>query len=461
MANARNQTKPCTPRTSRKSLWYFAILWIVSVVLQLWMAGRFRGYVGDQRIFLSWMQSVEQSGLSGAYQMGHINYPPIYPLILGLYGHLMSALHVAIEPGQLLIKLPGITIDALAMIVIFVASRHVSSMWRMFVLTLFCLNPAILFDTAVWGQIDILDGILAVLAILTLQKRPAWSGSVFAISLLSKFQSIVIAPVMLIHTAKAWVQSRQSRQSRRWTTANGGSNGGSIGSNEGSYVRNVFRQAWLRLILGMLVPFTLCSLYFAFSGGGLGTMVHDAYVATTGEYPYVSMNAMNIWFHLFGTNPGTSDTARFLGFMDYKTVGLCLLFLAVSYVVYYMWYAKSNLIEVLLKAATMVSFSFYMLPTEMHERYIVMGLMFSIFTLLYDKTWSLLALGLTLTSFCNLWAVNYFAVSQTSDMWMVYLNTIIFVVMVMMTFREIQHPQWFARNRVASRDEVDSKLMKE
>lgn len=388
---------------------YFIVLWIVSIALEIVLATHFRGYVGDQMIFLSWMQSIQQLGLGHAYQAIQLNYPPIYPIILDVFGRIMAGLHESLQPGQLLIKLPGIAIHGFAMLLFFFVSRRVRTSWRVFVLTLFCLNPALLFDTAVWGQVDILDGILCVIAIVAVARRSALGGATFTVALFSKFQSIVIFPVMFAYVAKQSVQSKRAK-----------------------YL--------LRYAGGALIPLAVVVILFVVQGGGLMAMINKAYIATTGEYPYLDLNAMNIWFHLFGTTPGTSDAILLLGMISFKTLGLVLLFFAVMYVVYYIWYGTLNSRETLLKAATLVSFSFYMLPTEIHERYSLMGLVFCIFVTLYDRKWALLTMGLTLTAFWNLWAVNYGRINQASDMWMVYLNCVLLIAMFVLTSKEVRHP---------------------
>ncbi|GMA66085.1 hypothetical protein GCM10025859_65270 [Alicyclobacillus fastidiosus] len=166
-------------------------------------------------------------------------------------------------------------------------------------------------------------------------------------------------------------------------------------------------------------------------------MFHDSYVATTSEYPYLSLNAMNIWFELFGTSPGTSDATQVIPSVDYKLIGLILLFAAVVYASYYIWFSAKDVGETLLKAATMVSLSFYMLATEIHERYIIMALIFSMFTMLRDQRWAWFSIGLTLTSFWDMWTVVYSTTSATADLWMVYLNCVVLIAMFGLSNRDI------------------------
>ncbi|MFB5190788.1 transporter [Alicyclobacillus fastidiosus] len=403
---------PAVP-TKTKKQWmmgcYFAVIWMFSVLLQLVLAGRFRGYLGDQMIFHAWMTQIDQFGIANIYKTGQVDYPPVYLFMLDLYGKVANAVHIAVVPGGLWMKMPGIVLDACAMIAFFFATRGAQDGWRATVLTLFCLNPTILFDTAVWGQVDILDGILSFLAVAVSMKKPGVAGGVFSLSLLSKFQSIVVFPVLAVQA----VRDGRNRHTARTP---------------------------LRLALGVALPLVVIFGLLAVQGA-LGEMIDKAYIATTGEYPYVDMGAMNIWYYLFGTPPNLADSTTLFGGVTYKLIGLTLLFLATLYVACYLWFHQSAGNQVVvLKAATALCFAFYMLPTEIHERYVIMALIFSLAAALYDKRWMLLAVGLTLTSFCNLWSVCYNAVNPTSDMWMVYLNCVMLIAMFVMMRKEVVWP---------------------
>lgn len=396
-------------RKQRTSILYFSGLWIVSVALQLYLATHFRGYVGDQMIFVSWMNELQQTGFAHIYQSNQVNYPPVYLLVLDIYGKAANALHYSIQPGALSAKLPGITLDAAAMIAFFVMTAHTASKWRMFILTLFCLNPAIIFDTAVWGQVDVLDGMLSLLAIANFLKRPGTSGFLFAVSLLSKFQSIVIFPVLAVVTLRGWLMTKRSASP-------------------------------VRIIVGFCLAFCGTGLFLAWHGTFFA-MMKNAYLATTAQYPYLDMNAMNIWFYLVDSSPHLPDSTAVLGGVTYKIIGLFLLFLATLYMAVYIWRSAKLSVEQLIKAGTIVSFAFYMLPTEIHERYILMAVIFAIAASLHDRKWTWIAAGLTLTSFCNLWTVCYGEPNPTTDMWMVYLNCILFIVMLLLAKKEFSFPR--------------------
>ena len=63
-------------------------------------------------------------------------------------------------------------------------------------------------DGTIWGQVDMLHSILMVGSIL-LMSKPTWSGAIYAIALLAKFQSIVIAPVFAMYFLKIIWEKRR------------------------------------------------------------------------------------------------------------------------------------------------------------------------------------------------------------------------------------------------------------
>lgn len=118
--------------------WYFGCLWILSMSIQVWLGSRFRGFVGDQMMFISWMRDIQQVGLADMYKTVQVDYPPVYLIVLDAYGRMADLMHISIAPGELWAKIPGIAIYGAAMIAFFFVSRAVSKGWR----CLFCYSSA-------------------------------------------------------------------------------------------------------------------------------------------------------------------------------------------------------------------------------------------------------------------------------------------------------------------------------
>ncbi|MFB0845138.1 hypothetical protein [Paenibacillus oleatilyticus] len=225
---------------------------------------------------------------------------------------------------------------------------------RTIALLLFAFNPAIILDGPIWGQVDLLYSFM-LLTILFLISNPFLAGTIFSLAMLAKFQSIVIPPIVGIY-----------------------------------FLLQIFRLKVLKSIMyfifGFIIPWELIACFFSLKGSFLNVL-KQAYLSAVGLWPEVSSNAANIWFYLLGISPTTKDSQIFFGEITFKQIGLLLFDLAVLYVVVYLCVSKSLDTIKLLKAAAAICFFFFMLPTQMHERYSFPVAVFLIIINLYDTKW--------------------------------------------------------------------------
>ncbi|MGN7456722.1 hypothetical protein ACTHPH_18095 [Paenibacillus pasadenensis] len=324
----------------------------------LWAAGLFlaglaarlllglytNGYVGDQMYFIRWMQGAMEHGVRLSYVHADMqNYPPVFIAILEGYGHVLNALGLEIKTAHLTSKALPILFDLLAMAILpLVLRRRLSRRSQLLLLGALALNPALLADGAIWGQIDVFHSLLMALGVLALVGQPFLAGALLGIALLSKFQAIVIAPVI------------------------------------GAYaLRRMLRRDFahpLLLAAGFLAPLALTAACFS-ANGTLDDMVQAAYLSATDMYPQLSLNAFNLWYHLF-TDPSLNDTTTLAAGMSYKTFGFLLLGLACAFVAAYVLLLKQLRTVHLLMASAFINLAFFMLPTEIHERYGVPAMLF-------------------------------------------------------------------------------------
>ena len=65
-------------------------------------------------------------------------------------------------------------------------------------MTLYALNPAVIFNAAVWGQFDAIYTFFLVLSLyLIFESKPKWAMVAFMLGVLTKPQSIALAPLVL------------------------------------------------------------------------------------------------------------------------------------------------------------------------------------------------------------------------------------------------------------------------
>lgn len=374
----------------------FLLLWILSFAVQFALADGLKGFLRDQTTFIQWMNETHSDGIQNAYKMFQMNYPPLFIFVLYFYQFILTGLfHVQAVPGHLSFKWLIVCIDFLLFGIVYWVYRSKIRSWRTFLPLVFIfLNPALLFDGSVWGQIDLLFSVLMVISLVVLKKYPFLSGALFALALFTKLQSIVVAPVIFFYLIKN--------------------------------LRNV--RHWVKYALGFVVPCLFFGIYFLVNHS-LINMVKQAYLSAVGFFPRLSMNALNIWFYAAGFSPKTKDSSAIIPGLSFKHFGLLLLFLAVCWTAYYLFKIKGIRTTHLLKAGMFLSFSFFMLPTEIHERYSIPAVVVCLFLLFYDRKYWRMAALLTFTSFVNIASVLYTHL-HLYDIWIVYLNVLIYVLMI-------------------------------
>ncbi|MEW4152487.1 hypothetical protein Q0N88_20630 [Bacillus thuringiensis] len=385
---------------------YLMVVVVASLLLRIYLAFHLEGYERDQLFFVDWMNTVGKYGLGDVYAHGDlVNYPPFFLALLGIYGVILSFFNISVDAAGVLIRVPSIAFEVVAIIIFAIASKRIeNSIVRAALVTFFAFSPAVIVDGTIWGQVDMLHSILMVSSILLLMYKPTWSGAIYAIALLAKFQSIVIAPVFVMYFLKIIFEKREGKQ-------------------------------LIKFIIGFCIPLLIFGLYFAAHGTFI-TMLTQAYLNAVGTFPTVTVFAMNIWYYAIGTDPNTVDTIQVLPHITLKTVGLILLSIAAALTCLYVFFHRHMNTAVLLKAATFISFAFFMLPTQMHERYAFPALVFVIFLLLYEMKWTGIALGLTLTIFLNLVMVLYAGSNTNMGMFIVTINVFIFYAMCKLLVKE-------------------------
>ncbi len=167
--------------------------------------------------------------------VGFADYPPGYFYILAVVGHLWHLLFAAHDGGyailRSLVKLPAILADlGVGALIYAIAARFASKRVALGAAALYLLNPATIYISALWGQVDSISGGLALFAIYALlrseddasqpRREMAWivlAWLAFAYSLLIKPQAAVLLPLLV---AFAFVnpqlrRNRLDRQRRR------------------------------------------------------------------------------------------------------------------------------------------------------------------------------------------------------------------------------------------------------
>lgn len=416
----RKQEEPYPDiRSKRAFMLWMVWLGVAAVGIRLIVALPHGGFMSDQQLFVDWMEQVRQRGLASVYIEGNnINYPPMFLLLMDLYRVTVGGFGIVPTAGELSFKGVLIVLDLLLLGAAIPLTRSIGYTGnRLFVLTLLALNPALIFGSASWGQVDMLHSLLMAATLLMLPNLPWLAGLLFALALLSKFQAVTLLAVLGMYFLRRLADRNGIRPLALFTAGFSG-------------------------LIGVT------AVFFALAGG-LQAMVKGAYLSAVGMYPQVTMNAMNIWYYFIGTSPTTPDTTRIFGVLTLRSAAFLLLAVFVAHAAVYLW--KSRLAaSSLLKSAALVNFAFFMLPTEIHERYSVPALVLSIFVCLYDRKWRVPTILLSLSVTANLWMVQAGEIGVYTGLVVVYVNVALLLWMVGSLYLELRQNH---RDRPTRNDE--------
>ena len=320
-----------------------------SLLVHLWFIP-LPGHRGDLALFDKWMRAALRFGVVHLREHTWCDYPPGYLYLLkavGLLWTTVSGLSLP-PPGsptqRLLLKLIPTGADLGAAYVLYrIAAARRGPGAALAVCAAYAFNPAMLFNSAVWGQADSLIAFLLLLSVWAVSRSRIASGfAVWAAAVSVKLQAVVVLPALLLSTYR--VEGGKGILNACW---------GAAGA-----------------LLLVLFPF-----YWAQTIGSVITIVRTA----SGRYPFLSLYALNVWWFFAGSQSRwTSDAMRAgNGLLSYYTLGILMLGIATGLILVRLsrqLRGGQDPAPALFAACGLQVLAFYLFPTEMHERYIVPAL---------------------------------------------------------------------------------------
>lgn len=320
----------------------------------------------DANTWFAWSTRLNHFDFSQFYSKGvFTDYTPGYLYILALLGFLKDLLHLQNNIFYLLLKIPAIISDLIiALLVYKEVNKNISTKVALFSLCFVLFNPLLIFNSAIWGQVDSILALLLLSAIIYLKKNKLIGSSIlFGLALIVKPQAIALAPLFTIFLIKHFKLSN---------------------------ILSLF-------IPGMIVIFVLTFPFFPNH-----TIINLAkhIINTANEYPYTSVNAYNLWGIVGGLWKSDSQVVNGLSFQNWSYIFLFGYWAVVAY----FYFRKKLSIFALAALATL---AFFFLPTRVHERYLYPAIIFLILLISVYKSKILLILTgiLGLLHFLNLYYV--------------------------------------------------------
>ena len=317
------------------------------------------GFVVDVQDYVVWSYKLTHYGLGSAYTvvagLWGADYPPgllyLFQGLGWLYQHLFApdflypvtagdpALRaltsnpalLAAPVHRTLLRMPAILADVVTGALVFAwAQRRLSLSWSLLVASMYWFNPAIVYNSALYGQTDAVHTLLVVLALALIETdRSGWGFLALALGGLTKPQALVFGPLLLVRVF----------QHQRW--------------------RGIVRAA-----AGGAVGFALLVLPMVAAGALPGLLAH--FRGMIGHHAILSANAHNLWWFAMRGEAGIGDANVLFAGLSYRVVGLLLLALAygLALVALFRCPACEGW-----PIAAYVGFAFFVLPTEIHENY--------------------------------------------------------------------------------------------
>jgi Gpi18-like mannosyltransferase len=267
----------------------------------------------------------------------HFYYPgawmklsfPNYALYFPMLAAIGPVADATSEIGRMLLKTPAIFGDIfLSGIVYFYARPR----FRLAAAAFILFNPAIWFDSAIFGQVDCFHTAFMLLAVIALTRKYygiAWIW--FVVAVFFKIQAIAILPVLVaVHFKDSGIK------------------------------KMIVESAPAGVLAALFaLPFVLASSF-----GGIWRSMQSS----VGMFPSVSINAWNPWYLLHMLSGRWVSDAETVFGVSYRNIGLVVFALAAAAIIYALPKRPSR--TTVISAACVMVYAFFMLPTEMHERYL-------------------------------------------------------------------------------------------
>ena len=138
------------------------------------------GFPTDLSSFQGWSgQLVAQTPLGFYDKAGFLDYPPVYLLFLWVLGLVFAPFGGV---GESIKLIPIVTDLALAFVVWRMAQELGASRWRALIAaTIVLINPITWFNSAIWGQADVVGSVFMLLGLWALLRDRRELAAVFAV----------------------------------------------------------------------------------------------------------------------------------------------------------------------------------------------------------------------------------------------------------------------------------------
>lgn len=343
--------------------YFFLLVIIFGLAVRLFFVGN-TGFLADISFWKSWSLAAADHGIVWTAYNTNINYPPGFIYVLWFMGKLYSLIGNPHDYNTywrdnnfgflLASKSIAIAADvAIACLIYWFFSQkeklkklglninnsqpithnlQLINHLPLLLSSIFFLNPVVILDSALWGQVESFGILFTLVAIvLIFYKHPLWATAIFTAGCLMKLQNIIYIPLYFL------------------------------------FILRYFDPKTVLKAFGVAAAaFFLVNLPFLWHND----MKQVLYLMTVnGDYfPWLSLNAHNLWWiRAAGEGMKITDRITVLGILNAKTVGL-MLFSSCYFLSAILIFLKPSPRNFLL-SLTFGIFAFFLFTTQSHERY--------------------------------------------------------------------------------------------
>ena len=361
---------------------YFALsfVFVSALCLRLYLGYFTVGFETDLNTFKAWGSLVNEKGFKDVYSADiFIDYPPGYLYILSLLDHLKNAFNLSFYDNAytLIMKMPSIISDMVSAIIVYILSKKkIGEISGALISSLYLFCPAVLINSAVWGQADSFTALLLLISVwLFYNDKITFAAIVYGLGVLSKPQMLIFAPLFLFGL--------------------------------------IYRKKYLKLILGVLSSLVVILLLsLPFSKGFDFTWLIEKYISTIDYYSFYTINAYNFWA-LIGFN-WKALPAGGLGLTALNVLGPLVAVILTGILLFKKkikddYFVNSKYRASYFAAPALLMFTVYIFAVKMHERYLFPALLFILLTYIFthDKRFLIVFAASSFAHFLNVSYVLY------------------------------------------------------
>lgn len=299
----------------------------------------------DTRLFMEWNHKIHLFGPFDSYRhIADLDYAPLIVYILWIYGWLLAPFNLTDNLLAFKIFMLSCMVGISLVIWLLGRPRFKGQPNLDKVIVISSLSAGLLFNPAVWGQVDVLVGLLLLVAFwLVYRQHFLWSGALLGLLLLFKPQAWILLPLLAVLIVK----------------------------------KAGWKRGMLAGILGVIVTLVLAVPVFGDFNAFLKFWTQPSLVGAAGKDADTgSLGAFNLlWLLGFDTKAATDDVT-WLGLGLFTLMYLLVLARTI-------WHEASEQ-EVSLGAAVLMV-TFFFLSIKMRERYLYYALPMLAWACLYHR----------------------------------------------------------------------------